>query len=314
MSVKQAIVFGAPRSGTTFLMGALEALPAAECVSGNLLPVGVVHLAAQDLATDVRELLQRSFAGAFVDYLDSSAYRARAPALRKWWISGHRPAALRAAAQGRRLESILVYKEPFLAFVPELAYEAFPDARLIYLLRDGRDVADSLVRSYDVLSDEKLRGLASNEVMLGRALGDLYIPWWVEEGKERAFLDASQYARAVWMWREMVRRCRRFLDRADVIAAGRVLTVRYEALVSDPLAQGDAIAAHLGQQLGAAARARLGTAHARSVGNHTRRAGAEVLEAERLAGVELEALGYTPGAPAGPVAGATAAGASTQPL
>ncbi len=298
MSVRQGIVFGAPRSGTTFLMNALDALPAAECVSGNLLPVGVVHLAAQDLATDVRELLQRSFAGAIADYLESSVYRARAPALRKWWISGHRPAALRAAARGTRVESIVVYKEPFLAFAPEFAYEAFPDARLIYLLRDGRDVANSLVRSYDVLSEEKLRGLASNELMLGRARGDLYVPWWVEDGEEDAFLAAGQYARAIWMWREMVRRCCRFLERADVIASGRVLAVRYEALVGDALAQGDAIAAHLGQPVGAAMQARLGTAHARSVGNHERRASEEVREAERVAGAELEALGYRLRAPA----------------
>ena len=39
MPAARAVVFGPPRSGTTFLMSVLNALTAAECVTGNLLPV-----------------------------------------------------------------------------------------------------------------------------------------------------------------------------------------------------------------------------------------------------------------------------------
>jgi Sulfotransferase family len=292
MSSERAIVFGAPRSGTSFLMRALEALPESECVSGNLLPVGIAHLAAQELPDDMREALQRSFSGSLTDYLSSAVYRSRSAAVRKWWISGRRPARLGDAARARRAETMVIYKEPFLAFAPAFAYEALPGARLIYLFRDGRDVADSLVRSYDVLSDRKLLDLATNEVMLGRRSGDRFVPWWVQEGEDGAFLEASQYVRAVWMWREMVRRSREFLARADVEASGRVLPVRYEELMGDPPAQGDAIVRHLRQPSSPAMRKQLHNAHSRSVGIHARREPEEILAAETLAGAELEALGY----------------------
>jgi hypothetical protein len=292
VTAERAIVLGAPRSGTTFLMSALGALASAECVSGNLLPVGVAHLAAQDLPELVREELERSFRGALSDYLTTSVYHARSAALRKWWASGRQLSTLAGAIEGRRSETMLIYKEPFLAFAPELAYAGVANARLLYICRDGRDVADSLVRTYDVLTDAKLASLESNEVHMGRKVGALYVPWWVDASDSDAFLAASPFVRAVWMWREMVRRCQSFFERPDVAASGRVLQVRYEALISDPLTQGQAIVAHLGQPLSARMRSVLEGAHPRSIGIHARREPAELAAAERLAGVELAALGY----------------------
>ena len=120
---------------------------------------------------------------ALADYLQSSLYHARTAAIRKWWVASRRPSSLASAASGHRGEHTLVYKEPFLAFAPELAYRAVPDARLLYISRDGRDVADSLVRSYDVLTDEKLADLDNNELHIGRRVGELHVPWWVGEGE-----------------------------------------------------------------------------------------------------------------------------------
>jgi hypothetical protein len=68
--------------------------------------------------------------------------------------------------------------------------------------------------------------------------------------------------------------------------------VRYEDLIRDPLGQGETIAEHLGQQLTPGMRKRLQGAHPRSIGIHGRREHAELADAERLAGAELEALGY----------------------
>ncbi|MGH2863764.1 MAG: sulfotransferase [Solirubrobacteraceae bacterium] len=292
MSIGRVVVFGAPRSGTTFLMSVLNGDPALECVSGNLLPVGIAHLAAQELPQEVRDALERSFRGALDDYLSTSLYHARSAALRKWVAAGRRPSTLVSAIRGSRVEEALVYKEPFLAFAPELAYRGVPGARLLYLYRDGRDVADSLVRTYDVLSDAKLASLETNEVHLGRRVGELWVPWWVSDGETESFLDATPYLRAVWMWREMVRRCASFLARSEVRASGRVLAVRYESLIEDPLEQGQLLLGHLGRQLTPTIRKRLLGAHPHSVGIHRRREPAENTAAERLAGVELQALGY----------------------
>ncbi len=293
MSVEHAIVLGAPRSGTTFLMGVLDTLPAVECVSGNLMPVGISHAAAQTLPDGVGPLLERSFRGALNDYLMSSAYRARSAALRKWWLVGHPASGLSGAARGTRTETMLAYKEPFLALAPWLAYRGVPDARLIYIFRDGRDVADSLVRTYDVLSDRKLADLESNEMPLGRPVGDLFVPWWVAQGEEQRFLAARPYVRAIWMWREMIRRCRAFFGEPDVCGSGRVLEVRYEDLVRTPLPEGERITEHLGQHATGRTLARLQSVHPRSIGAHRRRAQEEIEAAERLAGAELQALGYS---------------------
>ena len=289
----RAIVLGAPRSGTTFLMRCLDAVPGAECVTGNLFPIGVLHLAAQRGGSELDEVLDRSFRRALDDYLESGDYRSRVGAMRKWWVAGRRPGELRGAIEGTRTESTLIYKEPFLAFAPELSFAASPDSRVVYLLRDGRDVADSLIRSYDVLSDERLATLDSNEAPIGRWMSrGLYVPWWVEPGEEERFADASPYSRALWMWKEMNLRCQAFLGRPEVRDSGRVLTVRYEDLIGDPVNEGERIADHFGLLVTRRVRRRLEEAHAGSVGIHRRLDGREIEAAEQVAGPVLASLGY----------------------
>ena len=293
-ALDHAIVFGAPRSGTTFLMGVVDGLPEVEGVTGNLFPIALAHLAAKTDDGEMRALLGRSLRGALRDYADSAVYRSRPGALRKWWAASRRPRDLPAAVRGSRTERLLAYKEPFLAFSPQLAFDALPGSRLIYLVRDGRDVADSLVRKYDVLSDAKLASLETNEAPIGRLRGDICVPWWVTADEEDGFAAADQYVRAIWLWREMNARCQELLARDDVRESGRVLTLRYEELMADPVEQGRVVAEHLGVRLSRRARLSLEQAHQRSLGIHRQRDAASIRLAEEVAAGQLRQLGYEP--------------------
>jgi hypothetical protein len=286
-----ALIFGCPRSGTTFLVHALQPLPDTEVISGRLFPPHLAHLAATLPEGPERELIDTSFRWALDDYRN---YTARS---RSWvfgeWTRRHTPTSeLFAAVLRRRALPAVVFKEPFLAFAPELGHRAIPDARIVIIHRDGRDCADSLQRKYQVLTDDRLRTPHTVEAPIGRFVGGLYIPWWVEPGAEDQFAAASPFVRAMWMWREMVDRCLAFAERPDIVADGQVLTVRYEDLMRDPIAVGRTVAEHIGQKLTRPVERRLRTGHTHSIGIHATRPVADVAAATELARTQLERLGY----------------------
>lgn len=99
-------VFGSPRSGTTFLAGAIGSLPGfADLGEVNPLKAAIPDVSAED----VRRILGR---------------------VRRFGLVG-----------GRRA----VEQTPETAFVLPAVAEAFPRATLVHALRDGRDVVCSLL-------------------------------------------------------------------------------------------------------------------------------------------------------------------------
>lgn len=287
------IVLGCPRSGTTFMMRVLNAIPTIECVTGTILPVSIPHIANAPLPPELYDALAVGFERALDDYMESGRARSRAAALQKWVNAPTGLSGLWDAVRGRRSPSRIVYKEPFLSFAPEFVYYALPDANIIHLVRDGRDCANSLRRSYDVLTDENLTHLMGAEMRLGRKVDHRYVPWWVEDGREQEFLAASPFGRALWMWAYMARRCHRFFSRSEVKASGRVLLVRYEDFMQEPIRYGRAVLDHLGLEPTPGFRRRVNRARTGSIGKHKHRTEAEVDEAERFAKDELELYGYT---------------------
>ena len=159
-------------------------------------------------------------------------------------------------------------------------------------MRDGRDCANLLVRTYDVLTDGKLQHLRGSEMRLGRKVDDRYVPWWVDEGHDAAFLESSPYVRAIWMWKAMVRRCYKRFSQPDVQESGQVMVLKYEDLVRAPQQHGAAILNHLGGTPTRAFERRLGDARTGSVGKHQKRTDNEIQAAEKIAGTELALYGY----------------------
>lgn len=290
--IRYGVVLGSPRSGTTFLMSVFNALPKVEALTGTVLPTAIPHVVNQPLSSDVYNALAVGFERALDAYLHSGRYLNRAMALKKWLDAPNGLRGLWDALCGRRSCDLLVYKEPFLSFSPQFVLDALPEGKIIHIFRDGRDVAHSLVRTYGVLTDEALTNLRGSEMRMGRRVDHRYVPWWVDEGREREFLDQSPFVRATWMWKEMVRRCHDVFSRDDVEASGRVLSLRYEDFVANPEPHGEQLLSHLGEAPNWNVRRQLRKARTSSIGKHTARADAEIAAAETVAGDELRLYGY----------------------
>ena len=237
-------VLGSPRSGTTFLAGAIGSLPG------------------------------------FVDLGEVPPVKAAVPEL----------AALAPEEAARRLRRILnvsrrvglvgsvraVEQTPELAHLVTAIPLAFPDAVVVHIVRDGRDVACSL------LEKPWLRRAQVDADDAGVPYG-AYARFWVEPERRAEFETASDARRAAWVWRSYVGAALRATD---------AIEVRYEQMTSDPHALAATLASRIAAPIELLAAA-LGRAHAESVGRY-----AQDLSAEQLADVEVEAgdllreLGY----------------------
>ena len=238
-------VVGSPRSGTTFLAGAIGSLPGFIDL-GEVAPVKaavpeLAALAPQEAAARLRRLL--------------------AVARRVALVGAVRP----------------VEQTPEMAFVVRAVPLAYPAARVVHIVRDGRDAVCSL------LEKPWLRREQSQADDAGVPYG-AYARFWVEPERRGEFEAASDARRAAWVWRSYVTAARE---------AEGALEVRYEVLATDPAVVAASLADHLGvpgEPLGGA----LGRAHASSVGRYRAELSAEQLQdVEAEAGALLRELGYS---------------------
>ena len=150
-------IVAAPRSGTTFMAKVMSHAPSTRAYVGNLmLPVAASIYARA--AADGRHLETRALEhGLASELARRGALLSRREELARALLFEQVPADSLRTLLWRERPRNLVWKEPHLSFAPELALRAVPTGRLFYILRDGRDVANSLVTTYNVLSDDVLR-------------------------------------------------------------------------------------------------------------------------------------------------------------
>jgi Sulfotransferase family len=244
-------VVGSPRSGTTFLAGAIGAVPGFLDL-GELPPL---KAAVPDLATlDPQEAARR-------------LRRILTTSRRAGLVGSVRP----------------VEQTPETAFLVASIPRAYPNARIVHIVRDGRDVVCSL------LEKPWLRRAETKADDAGVPYG-AYARFWVEPERRAEFEIASDARRAAWVWRSYVSAAR---------SAGIPLVeLRYEELAADPRAVAGRLGPPLDTPVDALASA-LSRVHDASVGRFRRDLDSEQLaDVEDEAGALLRELGYASSASA----------------
>ena len=238
-------VLGSPRSGTTFLAGAIGSLPGFVDL-GEVAPLkaAVPELTGLDPPEAARRLR-----------------RILAIARRVGLVGAVRP----------------VEQTPELAHLVGVLPLAYPQAKIVHIVRDGRDVVCSL------LEKPWLRPEQTRMDDAGISYGS-YARFWVEADRQAEFETASDARRVAWAWRRYVTAARS--------AEMRLLEVRYERMTENP----HAVAEELGDYLDApsdALASALERAHASSVGRYREDLTAgQLADVVREAGDLLRELGY----------------------
>ena len=193
----------------------------------------------------------------------------------------------------------IVYKEPFLTFIAQFLCRTFQDCQIIHIIRDGRDVANSLVQTFNTFNDEVFTNKRLimeqryGEVAFPRSVNGGVVPWWVEKNREMEFLSTSQFHRCIWLWRVIVTRCLKEVESSNIITESNYLSIRYENLCRKPKEVSDKILKFLDVKPGLNFFRRLKRASASSIGKHKKFANAfDIQLAMNEAGELLEKLGY----------------------
>jgi hypothetical protein len=235
---RPVFVLGSPRSGTSFVARSIGRVPGFADL-GELAPwkAAIAELAGgseEQAAAELREMLER---------------------IRRYGLIRH----LRAVEQS-----------PETAFVLTAAIRAYPQAVVVHMIRDPRDVAASLLQKGWLKTDR------AGHDDVGEPYGG-HPRFWVEPGRVADFDGASEARRAGWAWRSYVTAARRVPE--------NTIEVRYEELAANPAAAAAPLAAHIGADPVLLAGA-LADMHAESVGRWERN-----LTREQVADVESEAGG-----------------------
>ena len=206
-----AWIFGSSRSGSTWLLRMLSSVDAVVPIDdphlghhlGVWRPISLAWGAAEhppDLTTLDRVKHDKD------SYFFCDRYRhAWAPALRRLIVDRF-DAQVRDTADVA--EPVVVVKEPG-SHVADVLLSLFPSSRLVFLLRDGRDVVDSWLAAYRAGS------------------------WALDEGAfpvtDEGRVALVRWQSAVWAFRTGV------VQRAyDAHPSDRRVRIRYEDLVADP--------------------------------------------------------------------------------
>jgi hypothetical protein len=141
LAQKLVWMFGSPRTGSTWLMQLLADAPGVGQIDEPYIPL---HLVPMDHTVDA-EYYEHGVRANDPNYFFARRYIPEfKPELRELILNGFRR---QLAELGQDPEQLrwLVIKEPNGSHAADSVMSLFPESRMIFLLRDGRDVIDSLM-------------------------------------------------------------------------------------------------------------------------------------------------------------------------
>lgn len=126
---------------------------------------------------------------------------------------------------------------PDLMYCADALVDAFPDARIVQIIRDGRDVVAGMLADVSVLAWFKPGFVNIDTEFPNPLLG-------VETEADRAaWPDLSMAGKCAMRWRGTVRQMARLRSK---LPAGQLVTLRYEEMLRQPAASIDAVSGFLG--------------------------------------------------------------------
>ncbi len=301
---RPVFLLGAPHSGTDLVARALRHSAGVHVTRGRPAVTKLVYAFARrpSIATERGRGAARVLRDAYAESWQLSAQGCADCPAECWELSGYTPGDLRPDGPCVKPSGLRRFADasPDLIYSTDVLLDAFPDAQLVQVIRDGREVAADMLADERSMTWFKPGILDLEEVFPHPFLG-------VDEPSWRArWPEAAPVVKCALRWRGAVRLSARL--RAQV-PEEQLLTLRYEDLIADPLAGADRLSDHLGERVSRDALAFAAEAHrdgpwrplpARRGAAESAEGGRRPLTArqaaqvEKAAGRELRALGYLP--------------------
>ena len=281
--VRQPVfVLGAPCSGVSILARALKRSEGFHLTMGQRWVLPVVHAFARN------PLLARGRAEAAATVLRDAFAQG-------WQVSPH--CCLGCSAQcreaggaegtgpcvGDRVISRYGDASPDLLYCAETLVDAFPDARLVQIIRDGRDVVAGMISDADALAWFRPGFVDLDAESAHPVLG-------LETQADRAeWPSLSVAGKCAMRWRGTVRLMARL---RNALSAEQLITLRYEEMIRQPVTAARAVSEFTGAEV-SQLELRPGPETDWEAGVWRRLLSpAQAAEVERVAGGELRRVGY----------------------
>jgi hypothetical protein len=285
--VRQPVfIIAAPYSGADLLARALKQTPGFHVTIGQQSVLSVVYAFARSPS------IQRGRGEAAATVLRDAFAQA-------WQVTAHGCLSCSPACRenGRvngtgtcvAERDILRYGDatPDLMYCAESVVEAFPDSRIVQIIRDGRDVVAGMLGDAQTLSFFK-RGMNTLNTEFPN-------PFFGIETEQdlAAWPELSVAAKCAMRWRGSVRKMARL---RTTLSADQLTTLRYEETIRHPGTATAAISAFIGTEISPIAvrgRARPSGQPMIEPGGWRRRlTGAQLADFEKVAGQDLRRVGY----------------------